>query len=50
MILLVMQFSPTSRHFFSLRSRYSPEHSVHMYVCVFICTLLAPSTQTEQRR
>jgi hypothetical protein len=26
MKLLIMQFSPTSRHFFSLRSKYSPQH------------------------
>jgi hypothetical protein len=28
MKLLVMQFSPVSRHFTSLRSQYSPQHAV----------------------
>jgi hypothetical protein len=28
MKLLIMQFSPTSRHFISLQSKYSPQHSV----------------------
>jgi hypothetical protein len=28
MQLLIMQFSPASRHFFSLRSKYSPKHLV----------------------
>jgi hypothetical protein len=28
MKLLIMQFSPTSGHFISLRSRYSPQHPV----------------------
>jgi hypothetical protein len=26
--LLIMQISPTSRHFISLRSKYSPQHPV----------------------
>jgi hypothetical protein len=28
MKLLIMQFSPTSCHFISLRSKYSPQHPV----------------------
>jgi hypothetical protein len=28
MKLLIMQFSPISRHFISLRSKYSPQHPV----------------------
>jgi hypothetical protein len=28
MKLLIVQFSPTSRHFISLRSKYSPQHHV----------------------
>jgi hypothetical protein len=28
MKLLIMQFSPPSRHFISLRSKYSPQHPV----------------------
>jgi hypothetical protein len=28
MKLLIMQFSPTSRHFISLRSKYFPQHPV----------------------
>jgi hypothetical protein len=31
MKLLVMQFSSTSRHFISLRSKYSPQHPVHSW-------------------
>jgi hypothetical protein len=31
MKLLIMQFSPTSRHFVSLRSKYSPQHPVLMH-------------------
>jgi hypothetical protein len=31
MKLLIMQFSPASRHFISLRSKYSPQHPVLIY-------------------
>jgi hypothetical protein len=32
MKLLIMQFSPTSHHFISLRSKYSPLHPVLIYL------------------
>jgi hypothetical protein len=39
MKLLVMQFSPTSRHFVSLRSKYSPQHPVLKHPqCPFMYT------------
>jgi hypothetical protein len=31
MKLLIMQFSPTSCHFISLRSEYSPQHPVQLF-------------------
>jgi hypothetical protein len=35
MKLVIMQFSPTSRHFIPLRSRHSPQHTVLKYFSIY---------------
>jgi hypothetical protein len=41
MKLLIMQFHPISRHFISLRSKYSPQHPVLKHPQVFVPPLMS---------
>jgi hypothetical protein len=44
MKLLIMQFSPTSRHFISLRSKYSPQHPCSQTPSVCVPPLTSETT------
>jgi hypothetical protein len=41
MKLLIMQFSPTSCHFTSLRTKYSPQHPVLKKPAVYVPPLMS---------
>jgi hypothetical protein len=46
MNLLIMQFSPTSCHFISLRSKHSPQHPVLKHPQSIFLPYLLPCSQT----